>query len=204
MATALYGLPTLLAQDIFHPLPVDPVANILSHPSFLPLPGALNFRDIAHAAHPHPKPNLIYCAGALTNLTDDGKRHLTDPGVTRVYDLCSKPKRAHVPAIEIAGVRTVGVFGAVLRGFLEEDGGLVFCCTAGKGRTGVLAAVVLGIVGAPRSVIAADYVLTRIGTEPAREVLLAFLLAHNPGLGKESRGFRNFCQTSEEVMEFVS
>ncbi len=37
----------------------------------------------------------------------------------------------------------------------------VFHCFAGKDRTGILAAVVLGLVGVPDDVIVADYVLSR-------------------------------------------
>ena len=43
---------------------------------------------------------------------------------------------------------------------------------AGKGRTGVLAALILALMDTPRDIIAKDYVLTRIGVEPFREKLL--------------------------------
>lgn len=42
----------------------------------------------------------------------------------------------------------------------EEQYPLVFHCAAGKDRTGVLAALVLGILGVEREVIVADYVIT--------------------------------------------
>jgi protein-tyrosine phosphatase len=59
---------------------------------------------------------------------------------------------------------------------------LVFHCTAGKDRTGVLAALVLDILGVERNVIVEDYVLTasrmdlvmaRIKREPEAEALIA-------------------------------
>jgi protein-tyrosine phosphatase len=44
----------------------------------------------------------------------------------------------------------------------------VFHCAAGKDRTGVLAALVLGSLGVPRSVVLADYALTADGMERMR------------------------------------
>lgn len=45
----------------------------------------------------------------------------------------------------------------------------VFHCAAGKDRTGVLAALLLGTLGVPRSVILADYALTADAMERMRE-----------------------------------
>jgi protein-tyrosine phosphatase len=71
---------------------------------------------------------------------------------------------------------------------------LVFHCTAGKDRTGVLAALVLGILGVERDVIVEDYVLTasrmdliiaRVRREPDAEAWIAevpqFLLRAEAG-----------------------
>jgi len=52
----------------------------------------------------------------------------------------------------------------------------VFHCTAGKDRTGILAAVVLGLLGVPEATIVADYV----ATEEARAEREAFLAVHDP------------------------
>ena len=52
----------------------------------------------------------------------------------------------------------------------------VFHCTAGKDRTGVLAAIVLGLLGVPDEVIADDYA----ATAPAMERMLAWLLETYP------------------------
>lgn len=42
---------------------------------------------------------------------------------------------------------------------------LVFHCAAGKDRTGILAAVVLGLVGVPNEVIVEDYALSHVATQ---------------------------------------
>ena len=58
------------------------------------------------------------------------------------------------------------VFAAALRGFLAADAlPAVFHCTAGKDRTGVMAALVLELLGVPRAHVVADYALTAHYTE---------------------------------------
>jgi protein-tyrosine phosphatase len=54
----------------------------------------------------------------------------------------------------------------------------VFHCTAGKDRTGVLAALVLGQLGVPDEVIAEDYALTELAVVGTR----AWLEANDPGI----------------------
>ncbi|KKK23565.1 hypothetical protein P175DRAFT_0448610 [Aspergillus ochraceoroseus IBT 24754] len=48
---------------------------------------------------------------------------------------------------------------------------LLFHCSAGKDRTGVLAALIQRLAGSPDDAIIQDYTLTRIGIEPGRESL---------------------------------
>ncbi len=57
----------------------------------------------------------------------------------------------------------------------------VFHCSAGKDRTGVLAALVLSVLGVPDEVVAADYHLSA----PAVEQLVAWLTATRPDLSEE-------------------
>jgi protein-tyrosine phosphatase len=56
----------------------------------------------------------------------------------------------------------------------------VFHCAAGKDRTGILAALILGALGVDEAIIAADYGLTRQATQR----LLAWAQNHNPELAK--------------------
>ncbi|KAJ7682717.1 protein-tyrosine phosphatase-like protein [Mycena polygramma] len=48
----------------------------------------------------------------------------------------------------------------------------IFHCTAGKDRTGVIAAILLKLAGVANDAIAEDYALTRIGREPARAMII--------------------------------
>lgn len=67
-------------------------------------------------------------------------------------------------------------FRTILRHIRDHpDSGCIFHCTAGKDRTGILAALLLKLAGADDQTIAEDYALTRVGREPAREKIMARL-----------------------------
>jgi protein-tyrosine phosphatase len=64
-------------------------------------------------------------------------------------------------------------FGAAIRLLAEMDGApLLFHCSAGKDRTGWLSAVVLGLLGADRDTIMADYLVTNDYSRAANEAIL--------------------------------
>jgi len=53
-----------------------------------------------------------------------------------------------------------------------QEGGILFHCSAGKDRTGVVAALLLGLAGVEEAIIAADYALTTQAMETLRPVLV--------------------------------
>jgi len=57
-----------------------------------------------------------------------------------------------------------------------EGGAVLYHCTAGKDRTGVISALLLGLVGVPKEVIAEDYALTAARLES----IMPALRAHRP------------------------
>lgn len=63
----------------------------------------------------------------------------------------------------------------VLKTIAESENGVLFHCSAGKDRTGVVSAIILMLCCAEREVIINDYVLSR---EYNKEKLEAFLSAH--------------------------
>jgi len=66
--------------------------------------------------------------------------------------------------------------GAILRHIRDKPTeGCLFHCTAGKDRTGVIAAILLKLAGADDEAIAKDYALTRVGREQNREIIMARL-----------------------------
>ncbi|KAK4033220.1 tyrosine-protein phosphatase [Parachaetomium inaequale] len=88
------------------------------------------------------------------------------------------------------------VYKGGIRGVLEQvrDGrgkeAVLFHCNAGRDRTGVVAGLLLTLAGASAETIAFDYMLTRIGFEPAREQLLG-LLAKGMVTSVDAPGFLN-------------
>ncbi|KAK4241329.1 hypothetical protein C8A03DRAFT_30546 [Achaetomium macrosporum] len=71
--------------------------------------------------------------------------------------------------------------------------GFLFHCTAGRDRTGVVAGLLLSLAGASKETVALDYMLSRIGTEPAREQLIAFALEGSMAENVDAPGFHNLC-----------
>ncbi|BEI96369.1 hypothetical protein CcaverHIS631_0113180 [Cutaneotrichosporon cavernicola] len=69
---------------------------------------------------------------------------------------------------------------AVLEHVRDKPGQpLLFHCTAGRDRTGVVAGILHSLAGTPEENIVYDYMLTRVGLEPGRAELEAQLLAHS-------------------------
>ena len=77
-----------------------------------------------------------------------------------------------------------------------------------------MTALILDLMGAPAEVIAQEYALTRIGTEPLRGTLLPAIVTQMAGLdategsveqGMKVPGLREFLSSSADVMlDFVS
>ncbi|KAN0097046.1 Protein-tyrosine phosphatase-like protein [Tylopilus felleus] len=68
-------------------------------------------------------------------------------------------------------------FGTILRHVRHRPNApFLFHCTAGKDRTGIVAAILLKLAGVDDHFICQDYSLTRIGREPDREKVLRRLL----------------------------
>ncbi|KAF8550375.1 hypothetical protein OG21DRAFT_1514081 [Imleria badia] len=64
-------------------------------------------------------------------------------------------------------------FGTILRHVRDRpNASFLFHCTAGKDRTGIIAAILLKFAGVEDHFICQDYSLTRIGREPDREKVL--------------------------------
>jgi len=63
--------------------------------------------------------------------------------------------------------------GNVLTTLASADGPAVYHCAAGKDRTGVISAVILGVLGVPDEVIVADYAATKENLEAIIERLMA-------------------------------
>ncbi|OQV03060.1 hypothetical protein CLAIMM_08158 [Cladophialophora immunda] len=83
---------------------------------------------------------------------------------------------------------------------VHPNSAILFNCTAGKDRTGVLAALILALAGVPDDDIAFDYALSRIGIEPQKEFLTAIVKKWKPEWTEDTPGVREFSNVSEKYM----
>ncbi len=65
-----------------------------------------------------------------------------------------------IHAIYRSMIADSGVISSILRTLLEAPGGVLFHCTAGKDRTGVISAILLMLAGVDKRLIVKDYMLT--------------------------------------------
>ncbi|KIM46439.1 hypothetical protein M413DRAFT_17086 [Hebeloma cylindrosporum] len=92
-------------------------------------------------------------------------------------------------------------FGTILRHVRDKPNeGCLFHCTAGKDRTGVMAAILLKLAGVEDELISRDYALTRVGREPAREKIMA-RLSKEPLFASNNEAALNMFTCRHETMQ---
>jgi len=132
-------------------------------------------------------------------------RYEHQPVLERVWD----PQALEVesPAIEFLSARyiemlhegRVAIAGTLRLAADPDNHPLVFHCAAGKDRTGVVAAVLLSILGADEAVIAADYA----ASGEAMDRLSAWIRDHYPeGAERMARQPSMFMHAPSEAMTF--
>ncbi|KAH9947164.1 protein-tyrosine phosphatase-like protein [Amylocystis lapponica] len=91
-------------------------------------------------------------------------------------------------------------FGEILRHVRDRPTeACLFHCTAGKDRTGVIAAILLKLAGVGDTMVAEDYALTRVGREPARQKVMA-RLAKVPMFATNTEAALNMLSSRPETM----
>lgn len=94
-------------------------------------------------------------------------------------------------------------FRAVLEHLRDDRGPVLFHCSAGKDRTGILAALLMGLAGCSHDTIAQDYALSRIGIEPHRETLLKIWLQWKKDWDMDTPGMVEFFAIKGSIMKTV-
>ncbi|KAA1473441.1 hypothetical protein DENSPDRAFT_839914 [Dentipellis sp. KUC8613] len=85
----------------------------------------------------------------------------------------------------------------------KPNEGFIFHCTAGKDRTGILAAILLMLAGVDDETIAQDYALTRIGREPMREAVMARLSREPIFIQNPDAALNMFSSRHETMLAFL-
>ncbi|KAK1964751.1 hypothetical protein LY78DRAFT_581858, partial [Colletotrichum sublineola] len=94
-------------------------------------------------------------------------------------------------------LKILDIYQPTIRAILEHvrdrpDEHFLFHCTAGRDRTGVVADLLQSLAGANPEDVRFDYMLSRIGTEPVREMLLSYARI-SAGVTFDHPGFYNMC-----------
>lgn len=154
---------------------------------------------------------VFWRSDTLGTLSAEDKEKLLSSGMTTIIDMRTEAevKKApdgtaeldgfdyeHFPITEGSGVpesleavprsymtiATAENMPKVMKTMAEAEGGVIFHCTAGKDRTGVVSAIILMACDADEDSIVSDYVVSR---EYNKERLAAFLAAH-PEVNRET------------------
>ncbi|KAH6845101.1 protein-tyrosine phosphatase-like protein [Chaetomium sp. MPI-CAGE-AT-0009] len=120
-----------------------------------------------------------------------------EPGEGAIVDMELYAEGEGERGIARAYMEVLRLYERGIRGVLEHvrDGGgeeaVLVHCNAGRDRTGVVAGLLLTLAGASEELIAFDYILSRVGIEPAREKLLESLTKGPMNVDMAAPGFRN-------------
>jgi hypothetical protein len=133
-----FGLVNVLSTPIETRISPLVAKEILSQPPFLPIPGALNIRDIS--VPPFIRNGCIYRSGALGHITLGGKSDLAEKyGIRTIFDLRTFAERAKSPSPDFEGIETRWIASKAdlgkgikiakdvePRDFIEDDGKIGF------------------------------------------------------------------------------
>jgi len=173
----------------------------------------------------------LFRSDSLHRMTDDDLAALAGLGIRAVIDLRTdgelaahgrvahhdERRFAHIPCADpiddhllpraelyLAFARARGPeLAAAFRFVAHEEGPIVFHCMAGKDRTGILAALLLSMLGVPDTTIAADYALTERSVAP----LLAWATTRDPELAAwltEAAPTGRLTTPADAMLEFLA
>jgi protein-tyrosine phosphatase len=172
------------------------------------------------------RPGVIFRSDSPHRLTADGIAELERLGVTTVIDLrhAGELESAPNPFSNLPGYHHVSLFGGlsgdpsalgslealyaatlqdcgealreVIETVADSDGGALVHCTAGKDRTGLVAALLLLLVGVAQDDVIADYALTATHAKS----LLGELLEKTRAAGGDSERFARLLTAEPETM----
>ncbi len=86
----------------------------------------------------------------------------------------------------------------IIRSIIKcQPGGVIIHCHSGKDRTGIIAALLLGVVGVPNEQIVADYAETQIWLQPLFDEQV------KKAKGEENLGFWQRATATSEMMQLM-
>ncbi|TFY78009.1 hypothetical protein EWM64_g6003 [Hericium alpestre] len=238
---------------------LDPkyVAQIISGPPFVTIPGVHNVRDLGSYRTAIPgqvtRPGYMFRSGEISSITDEGEsqRYAIMAFSTSMQLITAEMLKYSTPIPSISGVNIVHApifkmkdyspqmmarrfelyasgkiqafmqlyseildaagpaFGTIFRHVRDKPKeNFLFHCTAGKDRTGILAAILLLVrpvflANVDDETIAKDYALTRIGREPMRKAIMERLQKEPVFINNPDAALNMLSSRHETMLEFL-
>ncbi|KAJ5221356.1 uncharacterized protein N7469_010243 [Penicillium citrinum] len=168
------NLREVLDTDIKTPIPETTVSKIISLPPFIAVPGVTNFRDLSQDEKLRPGERLRAPSPEIKGIVTIWMPYGTRPASLDLRDFVGEDGSATGFVKMYTGILNAAqpAFTQVFSHIRDQpDDPFVFHCSAGKDRTGVLAALILLLIGRSHDAIINDYILTRVSLENVRENL---------------------------------
>lgn len=159
------------------------------------------YRSDAPASGDEPPAAVAWPPATVFDLRDPGESHgphpladvsdvhqvrlFADAAVERLMAGDAAPSLTALYATLIESPQAEGLVG-VVRGIATSPGPVLAHCSAGKDRAGVMAALVLALLGVPREAIIADYVATGANMQGVLERFLRAMPAELAAQASES------------------
>ena len=178
----------LLRADGLHKLQPDGVDQLVSH-------GVVTVIDLRHASELEHQPNPF------------AERDGVDYHNVSLFENLAPPTPENMPKDDIDVLHELYVMAlkerhdAILK-ILQiiadaPEGTVLFHCTAGKDRTGIIAALTLGLAGVDHETIVKDYALTEIMIAPIVDEIIAAVVAR----GGNAERMRPLLASKPETMQ---
>ncbi|KAJ3462979.1 hypothetical protein MRS44_007765 [Fusarium solani] len=203
MTLSRADLETLTATHVRDAIPSEPLAAALSSPPFITTRSLVNVRDLGAVPGSAIRPGRIFRSGMLDAAAADPEALAwLAANVGTVFDLRSERERAGYPSPEVPGVKFI---------FYEPDGSYsgspdpaVFAVDDGSTawreqllavarayKPTIRAVLEHTLAGTEQPDVVFDYMLSRIGTEQARDRLVVFIKTALGVDDPETPGFWN-------------
>ncbi|OHE95580.1 hypothetical protein CORC01_09170 [Colletotrichum orchidophilum] len=212
MAMARDQVEALTERDVHDPITPEILLQVLGAPPFVPVPELISIRDLVAIGVPQA---LDWLSADVKRVFDirtlaEREKH-PDPEIEGVVNTWFEGTGLHAPPdlnkfVEAGGesgvrkeyLKVLDLYRPTFRAILEHARDkphepFLFHCTAGRDRTGVMSGLLQSLAGTGPEDARFDYMLSRIGIEPAREQLLQHARGGGGVVFNNHPGFCNMC-----------
>ncbi len=133
------------------------------------------------------------------NLPLVGDRLSNDESWTSAIDNCGDLAEIYIKYIDSCKIKIERIISAIA----SHEAGIIIHCHAGKDRTGIISALVLGVIGVSDDDIASDYALSRQNIEHLVQEWRTYAKENNRDLEKLEREADSSPETILKMLEHI-